>query len=612
MPYMAFDRENLEALRTAMRRADEQLGSQISCDPLALNVTSAVTRVRQALHQKWLPILDGILQCMALEARNPVRIDPTDLQPVWLPLYMAEGWRVVTDPMSPLTVSVAQATALGTSLADGDLDELLDTDAELVWLASVLAIIADDPALTVAFRNGFDGDEPWAEVFTQIGAAHGASGQNLAFNPGTIEDQQRIALLVQLMGSLGGIYSSGPHSGRTGFYPSAIDLIAEPYTAALIVAHVTLNSRMLAAASADILSRWYEEVPDRFVYPDLAGPGPNTADILFAALAADPAAATAFLLRVSARPELLLRTAHDDDNVERLLVAGTNPAHVSAELAGQILVPLIETIGAWSYGSLGVTVRGEDLAPLMGSALTPWLLQFGPRADEFGWTKGQGDSVLAWLLANGAAANLAAGIADWHDRLAAEPLIRDNGTVDIVTLNEMLEMFMQLEIAVRDAEISRAAADRILADAVFYLAETLLPSAARGSVVVGIAADVAMSVAAPAIRSWMEDQGWVPPNAADAGSAAQAKFGSRVADIAVLSVLGAVGQLIDAGKLPPEVLDRLDLSNPTSCVATETADRLVEFGYSLEADLDPLTFTSVMLIIEAVAGPVAVTSDLCG
>lgn len=610
MPYMAFDRENLQALRTAMRRADEQLGNQISCDPLAANVTSAVTRVRQAFQQKWLPVLDGILQCMALEARNPVQIDPTGLQPVWLPPYTAEGWQVVADPMSPLTVSAAQATALGTSLADGDLDALLDSEAELVWLAGVLAIIADDSALTVAFRNAFDGDEPWAEVFTRIGAAHGASGQHLAFKPGTIEDQQRLELLEQLIGSLAVTYASGPHTGRTGFYPTVITLV-EPYTAALIVAHATMNSRMMATASVDILSRWYADVADRFVYPDFAGTGPNTADILFTALAADSAAATAFLLLVNGQPELVLRAAHDDGSVEQLLLAGTNPAYVSAELAGRILVPLIEVIGAWSYGSMGTAVRGEDLAPLMGSVFAPWLPQFGPRAAEFGWDRGQGDSVLAWLLANGAAANLAAGIASWHDRLASEPLIRDNGTIDIFTLNEMLAMFMQLEIAVRDADISRAAADRILTDAIFYLAQTLLPNAARGSVVVGIAADVAMSAAAPAIRSWMEDQGWVPPNEAGARAAAQAKFGSRVADIAVLSVLGAIGQLIDSGKLPPEVLDRLDLSNPAGCVATETADRLVEFGYSLEADLDPLTFTSVMLIIEAVAGPVAVTSDLC-
>lgn len=611
MPYMGFDRENLEALRTAMRRANEQLGSQSCCDPLAMTATHTVSKVQAALQLTWLPVLDGILQCMAMESRVPVRIGADDLQPVWLASRQEMGWQIVTDPMQPLTVSIAQATALGESLADGDLEELLDTEAELIWLAGVLAIIADEPALTVAFRNAFDGDEPWAEVFARIGGAHGDAGQHLAFNPGTIEDQQRLELLEQLIGSLTMTYASGPHTGRTGFYPTVITLV-EPYTAALIVAHISLTPQMLVAASTDILSRWYEGFPDRFVYPDLAGPGPNTADILFAALAADPPAATAFLLRISDQPGLLLRTAHDDGNVELLLIAGTNPGHVSAALAGQILVPLIETIGAWSVGSLGTAPRGEDLAPLMGSVVAPWLLQFGPRAEEFGWRKDQGDLVLSWLLANGAAANLAAGIAGWHDRLASEPLIRDNGTLDIVALNEMLEMFMQLERAVRDSEVSRAAADRILADAIFYLAVTLLPNAARGSVVVGIAADVAMSAAAPAIRSWTEDQGWVPPNEADARSAAQSKFGSRVADIAVLSVLGAVGQLIDSGKLPPEVLDRLDLSNPAGCVATETADRLVEFGYSLEPDLDPQTFTSVMLIIEAVAGPVAVTSDLCG
>ena len=608
---MGFDRENLEALRTAMRRANEQLGNQSCCDPLAMTATHTVVKVRTALQHTWLPVLDGILQCMAMESRVPVQIGANDLQPVWLASRQEMGWQIVTDPMQPLTVSIAQATALGTSLADGDLDELLDTEAELMWLAGVLAIIADDPALTVAFRHAFDGDEPWAEVFARIGGAHGDAGQHLAFNPGTVEDQQRLELLEQLIDSLAVTYASGAHAGRAGFYPTVITLV-EPYTAALIVGHISLTPQMLAAASTDILSRWYRAFPDRFVYPDLAGPGPNTADILFAALAADSTAATAFLLLVNDHPELLLRTAHDDGNVELLLIAGTNPGHVSAALAGQILVPLIETIGFWSVGALGAAVRGEDLAPVMGSVFAPWLLQLGPRADEFGWDKDQGDLVLGWLLANGAAANLAAGIAGWHDRLASEPLIRDNGTIAIVALNEMLEMFMQLEIAVRDAEIDRAAADRILADTIFYLAETLLPNAARGSVVVGIAADVAMSAAAPEIRSWMEDQGWVPPNAADARSAAQAKFGSRVADVAVITVLGAVGQLIDSGRLPHDVLDRLDLSDPDGCVATETADRLVEFGYSLEADLDPHTYTSVMLIIEAVAGPVAVTSDLCG
>ena len=619
MPYMGYDRDHLEALRRAMRRAADELGDRRCADPLALDAMRVASAVRTGLQTEWLPLLDGILGCVALEQRSPVWLSSSDLRNIVLLQAQAAGWQILTDPLNgslSAPITEAEARAIATALADEDLDDLLDSDAEVVWLTAAMTTIGGNPTLAAAFTDAFGGafggDAAWAALLDHLGLERAGWADRLSRDPNDERASTRMRVLDQAMAALAAIYAAGPHEGHRGWYPTVTQHI-EPYTAALLVGHLDLGREMLAAVAHDLLRRWYD-APFGVLWVDQHYAGDNAADLLFALLVAEPGAPTAFLRRAAERPELVLLTAQYDHNVKALLLAGTSPEHIDPADAGRVIVPIIDALRApgWQYaaGHDGFT---RTAPAIIGSVIAPWLLQFGPRASQWQWTADDADDALRWVIDDPATAlALVDAMQRWRNHIASTELIADDGRIDEDALHDLAEMVVQLEVAFRDEEVDDAADARFWSDLGFAVAELVIP-ALFANPAAGLAADLTVAALSPAVQGALQRFGVIAPGEDEARQEAQRRFGSRLTDTAVIAVIATVGHLIDSGLLPPDALDGLDpvAGGPDGCGPAETGRRLRDFVTGLEPQLDPLTYESLLLVTDVFAGP-AVGRIICG
>lgn len=629
MPFMGYDRDRLEVLRSAMRRAVDEIDGRRCDDVAAGDAARVAATIRRSLADHWLQLLDGLLGCVAFEQRTPAHLDDGDLRNAWLLAVQAAGWQVVTDPEAGWFADPTgrvptehEVRALAEALAHGELGDLLDTPSELIWLTSTMHSVVADPVLSAAFRDILGGDERWAYVFDHLGGDRGRAAQRMLDDPDDPNDTDlagHVRRFDDAIAALTAVYAAGPHGGRGAWYPS-VTHCTEPYTAALILDNLgaTLAASVLAAVAHDVVERWYDPSSPTAPWRDQHWGGDNTADLVFRVLAQRPSAATSFLLLAADRPELVFLTAEHDDVVNALIVAGTDPASTDPAEAGRIVTNMIGYLRdpGWQVSPTrdGVTLNAHAI---MGSVIAPWLLQFGSRSDDWAWTPDDGDSALRWVISDAAAmARLGEARGQWQHQIAEASLIGRDGRIDEHALHELADMCAQLELALRDQEIDDAASARLFADVAFFIGELVVPMAFQ-TTTGGVVADVAVAAISPVVRAWMEDQGWIPPNEAEARDQAQTRFGSRLIDTGVIAVVGAVGQLVERGVLPAAVLDRLELDlGPESgdvdghgdghggCTAEEAARRLRAFVTDLELELDPLTYESLLLVADVFAGPV--------
>ena len=600
MPFVGFDRELLDGLRSAMIRSLDELmtirsGLQHGAEHAAGGAIDRLNWIDATLRHSWLPAVDQLLACSALDERRPVD------------RYRA-GWHVVVDQLerssgdaTGWTLTIADVGALADGLARGQ-QGLLDTAPQRRTLMRTLHSITADPALLAAFRAALGDDERWAVMFDRLGLARIVAAT---------EQPAEIASLDATIEALADVYAAGPHEGRVGWYPVITELV-EPYTAALLLGRLHLGGTMLALVAHQVLVRWADHPTDGGLWIDQEWPGDNTADLLFAQLADHPEAAVRFLTRCADRPGLLVLTAEHDARVEELLVAGTNPRIASSAEAGRIIVALIDELRRtdWTMVALrdGVTPSAHAL---MGTIIGPWLLQFGPRADEWGWDARQGDDALRWVISDAdAAERLTVGSEVWVAALAGPPLIGSDGRTDVRRLHELGELFVQLELAFRDEQIAEATAARFWTDATFFTIDLVAPWAAGGlgGPVAGVAGDVAAEVVSPRVRAILERTGMIPPGAGETSVVAQARFGDRMSDIAVVAVAATVTDLVAAGRLPATAVDALEgalaaTDGDRACAADDTGHALRTYVEGLAGDLDPLTFESLVLITDVFASP---------
>ncbi|MFM2073083.1 MAG: hypothetical protein RLZZ623_3347 [Actinomycetota bacterium] len=620
---MGYDRDRLAALRAAMHRSVDELDRISPIDPAATSAARSVSTIRTTLRDRWLPVIDSILGCVALDGRSPVHLDSSDLRNAWLLEMQTLGWQVLADPIDlaepfdPSDVTVGAVAALGSALAEGDLERLLDTPDELAWLTRVLRSVADDAVLLSTFRTAIGGDATWAAVLDHLGRARAAADQQTEWHPHDFARRDHLRSVDDAIGAVVEIYAAGPHGGHRAWVPTVVQLV-EPYTAALLLQHLQmyrpLNATTLALICHQLLLRWFDAPIDANPWVDQYWGGDNTADVLFPLLSAQPAAAAAFLRRVAERPELVLVSAQHDRLVENLLLVGTSPENMNPDDAGRVLRSMIGYIrlpeANIRLARDGVTTSAHAI---LGSVIAPWLMQFGARADEWAWNADDGDEVLRWVLADAdGAARLADATKQWQRRATTWQLIGDDGRIDDRALNDVATMFEQIDRAFRDAQIAAAAETLFWTNTAFWLAQTLASSLVEATPAAPIASS-AISMVSTRVRSALEDQ-HVLASAAAVRADARATYHSRLMDTAVIAVIACVGTLIDNGMLPADALEPLDLTagsaGSTRCTAEETGRRLRLFVASLEPDLDPLTYESLLLVTDVFAGPL-VSRLLC-
>ncbi len=495
-------------------------------------------------------------------------------------------------------------------------------------LAAVGAVLAGDPLGTASATSGAGwlsalfapavapgtqqlDDAAWVAVFDDLAARRLVLGQRLVDDPDDADARAGIASLDRQIADAAMRYAAAaPHDGHVRWFPIAL-LDTTPLAAALVLRHLELDDRVLAAACALVLHRWREGGDHGELWPDSFTGGDNAADVLFRTLADRPTAATEFLRRVP--PDELLLSAQFDDTIARLLLVGTSPDHVDEVTAGEVLRPLLEWLQEHELPAVtdGVTRSAPAVA---AAAVAPWLAALGPRAGAWGWTYDDGDNALRWLLDQGDARRAMAGaMTTQQTRLADAPLLDADGRVDDTLLRDLAGSLAQVQVALRDAEIDDAVANRLLAQLAVNTAGIVISAAVPG---VGLAmtADIGAALLTPVAMKALDRWG-VAPSSEQVRARAQGTFGDRAIDTAVIAVTGIVGAAIERGDLPVDALDRLDLDGPLdgdsdSCSPREVSDRLHGFVDDLEPLTDAATHNALLAVLYAFANPLS-DAQLC-
>jgi hypothetical protein len=578
MAFLGYSPELLRDLRVAVARSSDELNGWTNTDPEAVDAMAVLRAARQLLDDRWLPIIDGVLSSL---------IDELRVRQPWL-FDVADGWRRTLDPLRDVPGSPAALVADARALARQLLDEPISsmTPAEMIATTDRLLAIADDPAAMSAFREAIGGDAEWAVIFDGLGLDHAQQNARLAWDPGDDVADTRIGLLDTLMVPLADVYQSGPHQAHRAWYPTVIQQL-DPYSAALLLTDLDLDSRVAADAAELVMTRWMEGHDDTRVWVDPLTSGANTADLLFVWLALDSQAARLFVERASRNPEVLFRTSAFDRSVQELLLAATDPDSTTVVQAGAMIRPLIEW-GVQHDGDISVASDGgiDELHSVLAIVIAPWLAQFAFNTDRWDWHRADGDAALRWVLNDAAALAAMRSVMDdaWAQRLASTPLLDADGHVEPAALNETAGVFSSVYDVMLDLELDAAAQDDLWLGVSLLVAQATASAFVTVPVVVAIAADLTMSAVSPFAQQLLERYFL---GTGDRVADAKARFGSATADMAVIAVVTAVGHLIDIGKLPADTLDSFDLDGDGDCETADTYDGIQHFIEALPDSTDP-------------------------
>ena len=544
MSVCGYDLWRLDALRRALRSVGDILGALRSDDPLASSAIAEIHAVRRALDHTWLPDVDAV---------------------------------VASDPLG-------RPQRFGAPAGGGGWDWLPDRG------------------------DGGSADidhEQWAAIFDDLAERRMHVQEQLVWDPENVALHLQLAVVDARIAERSREYGAlGTALGST--WPHALRR-ATPMAAALVLEHLDLDDRALARTSDRLLRRWHAggERGERFA--DWYLGGDNTADIVFRLLATRPAAATAFLQRVS--PDELFLSAQHDDLVADLILVGTSPDHVDEATAGEVLRPLLVWLQHHPLPGArdGLTRRAPAI---VARAVTPWLADLGPRAETWGWTYEAGDQALRWLLDDpDALAAVTESVGVWQTRLYDTPLLDADGRIDDQALRDLAGTLAQVQIALRDQEVDEAAADALVAQLAVNAAGLAIGAAVPGGAV-AVAADVSVGVLTPVAMRALDRFG-IAPSVEQAAKVAQGTFGDRAVDTAVIAVTGIVGLAVDRGDLPTDALDRLDLADLTgACAPREVSDRLHDFVAELAPLTDAATHHALLTVVYAFANPLS-DAQLC-
>lgn len=586
MPTLGYDRAQLLALRRRLLAVSERLALIRQPDAAAAEAMAVLGATRRSIDEVWVAAIDRVLVAAPLE----------------------HGWHLATDPVTPTGADVGEIVDLARRMRAGDLDDLLDDQEGLDHLTRLLGELTRDPVLLRRFRAELGGDDPWVRLADALGVERLETAAALVTDPDDVVAADRLRRLDATVAAVAAVYGAGPHESRRPWYPAAL-LDMEPYAAALLVRELHLDRDVLAAVCDRILVRWTErERP----WADQSWSGPNTADLLFPVLVERPGAATEFVLRAGDHPEVLFRTTQDESRLEALLLAATDPDRIDAGTAGTAIRPLLDWLDRFRW-QISPTDDGAAVGAVatMGVVVAPWLLNFGPRADEWGWSAAAADAALRRLIDDEAtAARLVDAMHRWRTRLTDLAVVDDDGRVDDELLHDLATMFAQLQLAFFDEEVDDAVTDQMLTDLVLRAAEAAVAAAVPGGPAVSAATDAGLGMLGPAAVGLLQRAG-VIPSLEQRTADARVRLGRRASDVAVVAVVAVVERLVETGRLPADVLGQLELpAADGSCTPAQVERALHDWVRGLAAHCDPATHNAITTVLYAFANPLS-TRQLC-
>jgi hypothetical protein len=467
---LAFDRDRIRLLATELRLTIAALGSASNGDPMADEAWWYVERARNDL-APWLDRLRDLINDRSLEQYRPVLGGGGDRRRLDAFLLQHGAGRTVTDdPFGDLPLDDATVTALAGRL---------DTDA----LVDLLEQLRVERGLHL---QGTESD--WATDTTN----------------GAEEIDRVIALIAT---SFGRVTTTTSRGGP----PAGVDAVLDrlhPEVAGLLVAALDIDGAALAALAAAVLRRWLDR--SIVAHDDSAWPHDSPADHLFAALAADAAAARAFLHDALAHPpglHILTASALDPAAATAVVLAATDPSTCPVAEAGVLVRPYITHV-LDEIGHPHVKYDGRYV-DMLGAVVAPWLFQMTTRAPDWGWSEPEAATELARVLRDSdALVDLVAA----RDRILAEiPVDLDDSAAMSRALHEISGLMGWLDTILHDEAIADELARRAVWDLGWSLVGQLASTAVRFSGVGGAAGrglSLAVGASLDDTRARFERNGW--------------------------------------------------------------------------------------------------------
>ena len=417
MGYLAYDSDRLALLRRALMDALAELDSMSLSDAEAADTMRSIRATRASLRDMWLPRIGDVLRCRALTGNGANRSELHDLQDlrnaVAYEMAVNHGWLLVDDrSMLPQSLTAGEAAALGERLDGGDIAALVNTSGEREWLYRQLRTIAADPELTAAFLRAFSS---WALLCNELGERLMAAQHAVAIEPSDNSARVQVAQLVADFTALGVIFRSQPQPAVGPPYYGEILAIAamQPYAGAMLVSNLGLGATALAAMTDTILRRWRNVLPadegyDTTLWRDMTLGGPNTADILFAALLATPGACTEYVRRSAGDPASMWISTADPTLTARVALEGTAPANISMADAGSVIQSWLDYFRSSRFAMGNPLMDGYPAGyrVTLAGVVAPYLAQFAVTNEDWGDSDASMEARLAglaFLVKDGAA-----------------------------------------------------------------------------------------------------------------------------------------------------------------------------------------------------------------
>ena len=495
--FLGYDNDRLLNLRSAMDRALLELSDLHISDPEANATLQLVRRAHVAIADRCLPPLRALLSCQASTTYAPARLQRNDIAVARLAtLQLTQGWSVVADPLSPRphSMTIEDAQSLGWALSQTHLKSLTK-NAEISWLATSLAEIAQRPELVAAFIANMT-DDAWRHLCDQLGDDRITLLSTLTVEGRLSDDNRsRLASIDAVFAHLGKIMASGSATALNTMHP---------YAAAMLVQHLQLSARDLATLSVDLI-RHYRVGG----WADVQRPGPGTGDLLMRTMLDTPGAPAAFMLLIANDPAVVLDSAHNHALAEQLILEGTNPARITTQQAGTVIPSLARYLlssNAAQSGFYGQPVR--DKSAFAVDLIAPWLLQFtATHHNDWHFANGEGARLLATIINDGEAfarlslrrSEIAAGLS------VTIATAGDSGRHAVEDLAAILGL---IDALARRHNIARAAEERQLWNIGFALI-----SVAAAQLPGGAIATVGAGLSLAALRKLLVQHGIAPKDA---------------------------------------------------------------------------------------------------
>jgi hypothetical protein len=591
MAYVAFDRQRVAALESAMHDAVFELWFLGCADPLAVSAVATLRSARQRLSDIWLPMVHGVSCCDALDVLIPVRLESDDLLDVMMRAMVVDhGWTVGDDVdllRPPVDAgawpppSVDETRELAQQLEQGNLGDLTDTSQERTWLATELDMIAADPVLAAAFDTAFLRS---TDLIKRLGSERLATarGPGPWERPHDARDDADIASIDAVDGGLAHVWAA-VHG--TDALPDLEKI--DPYSAAAFVAQAHLSPAALAGVSFDILGRLTKDRPADGWPEEHAAPGPSSADLFFAALLATPGSSTPFVIAAATDPQRMWRTPADPKLAQQVAATGTDPANIGVGDAGTVVGAFIDYIrknkGGGFDGAWGP--RPQDSRAFLGNLVAPWLLQFSPLNIAWGTTDKEKDvrrERLKWVLGDHTAMDTLLGAQQQIlDGLRAS---NNRTRTDATNYAGLVGMLTQLVV---DQRVHDEEDRQHLWDTVWRVADVVVAAALTFTGVEPLLAPV-IGAGVDQIYAEVTRQGWFNAPAPDKVRSKATYWQTRTSvSVAAVMVRSEYGRMMTSGELPAGMPPPPDPPLDTEDPGSDYANRFDTWLDDQRAGADP-------------------------